>query len=76
MQSLVWSNKSLNKSTVNLDLVIVINTVTSLKFTESDYSIAFHFSDEQVTYWHYDNQYLRDQDYNQLLATYCKDITQ
>ena len=76
MQQLVWSNKSLNKAAVNLDQVIVIGAVTSLRSTESVYSIVFHFLGKENTYWNYDNQCLRDQDYNQLLANYCKDISQ
>lgn len=76
MQSLIWSNKSLNKAAVNLDHVIVIGVVTNLRTTESIYSIVFHFPGKESVYWNYDNQCLRDQEYNQLLATYCKDITQ
>ena len=76
MQSLVWSNKSLNKAAVNLDQVIVIGTATNLRTTESIYAIIFHFLGKESVYWNYDNRCLRDADYNQLLATYCKDITQ
>ena len=76
MQSLVWSNNSLNKAAVNLDQVIITGTATSLKSTESMYSIVFYFRGKESTYWNYSNQCLRDQDYSQLLATHCKDISQ
>ena len=76
MQPLIWSNNSLNKAAVNLDQVIVIGAATSLKSTESTYSIVFHFCGKESTYWNYNNPCLRDQDYAQLLANYCKDISQ
>ena len=76
MQSLAWSNKTTNKSAVNLDQVIIIGRVTNTNSTKTTYSIVFHFPGKESTYWHYDNQCLRDQDYNQLLANYCKDISQ
>lgn len=76
MQSLVWSNNSLNKAAINLEEVITIGTATNRDSTETTYRIVFHFSGKESTYWSYENQCLRAQDYTRLLTTYCKDISQ
>ena len=76
MQSLAWSNKTTNKSAVNLDQVVTMYTATDSKSTKTTYLIVFYFIHRESAYWHYDNQCLRDQDYAQLLANYCKDISQ
>lgn len=76
MQPLIWSNNSLNKSAINLNQVIIIGTSTNRNSTETSYRIVFHFRGKESTYWNYDKQCLRDQDYTRLLATSCKDISQ
>ena len=76
MQPLIWSNNSLNRSAINLNQVIIISTTTNRNSTETYYRIVFHFIGKESTYWNYDDPCLRNQDYTQLLATHCKDISQ
>lgn len=76
MQPLVWSKNSLNKTAIAFYQVIIIGRVTNTNSTKTTYSIVFHFPGKESTYWNYGDQCLRDQDYDQLLANYCKDISQ
>ena len=75
-QNLIYSSRSSNKAVVNLSKVTSIVLHHDFKPSEKEYTIVFYSIDEDRTYWRYSCEELRDADYNQLLATYCKDITQ
>lgn len=75
-QNLIWSNNAINKSAVNLDKIAIIAKENNSNSTQTTYRIVFYFLGQESTYWNYNDPCLRNQDYNQLLTTYCKDISQ